>query len=261
MSFYYNQVQSRNYTCGPAALATVLQNMGINSTEEELIVLAGTDASGTTMHGLSEAAEAKGLSATGMKLSVDELRPNNIVHIILDGEGHYSVVREITNESVYLADPSKGNIELSREKFSEIYTGNALVITNPQEVNQTETSNQTSSVQSHNSQTLTTDAMQNIQGRLIWKPAVIIGFIVKVLFKAMKIGKAAWRIGIRGRALSRRIERDILRRVPFAGHRKVKAAAGAAALVIATDIARNQLCWWGTTIEAKMAAAVAFKVA
>ena len=108
-------MQTSDYSCGPAALATVLQNMGFNSTEQELKVLAGTDTSGTTMHGLSEAAKAKGLSATGMKLSVDDLKPNNIVHITLDGEGHYSVVREVTNESVYLADPSKGNIEMSRK--------------------------------------------------------------------------------------------------------------------------------------------------
>jgi len=231
------------------------------------MVLAGTDVSGTTMHGLAQAARSKGLNATGMKLRVDELRPNMIVHVIKDGTPHYSVVKEITNEIVRLADPSLGNIELTREKFNEIYTGNALVITNLNmgvlDVSVNETSNQTNdvSVQSQNSQALTTDAMQNIQGRLIWKPAVIIGFIVKVLVKAIKIGKAAWRIGIRGRKLINRIKRAILNRVPFAGHRKVQAAAGAAALVIATDIARNQLCWWGTPIEAKMAATVAFKLA
>ncbi|MEN4017336.1 MAG: C39 family peptidase [Methanobacterium sp.] len=128
-------MQSTDFSCGPAALATVLQNMGINATEGELKVLAGTDTSGTTMHGLSEAAKAKGLSATGMKLSVNDLKPNNIVHIILDGEGHYSVVREVTDTSVYLADPSLGNIEMTREKFNEIYTGNALLISGP--LNQT----------------------------------------------------------------------------------------------------------------------------
>ena len=171
-------MQSTDYSCGPAALATVLQNMGFNSTEQELMVLAGTDTSGTTMHGLAQAAQSKGLSATGMKLSVDELRPNNIVHIILDGEGHYSVVREITNESVRLADPSLGNIVMSREKFNEIYTGNALVITNPQEVNQTaEQANNLTAVEmeiikgqqvSANMQ-LTAETMQSIRGRAIWK--------------------------------------------------------------------------------------------
>ena len=184
-------MQCTDYSCGPAALATVLHNLGFNVTEQELKVLAGTDVSGTTMHGLAQAAKAKGLNAVDMRLSIDELRPNNIVHVILDGTPHYSVVREITNESVKLADPSLGNIEMTREKFSEIYTGNALVIGGPQEVNQTETTNQTNIVQSENltdkemesikgqqlsvsapvtsSMKLSAETMPSIRGRAIWK--------------------------------------------------------------------------------------------
>ena len=217
-------MQSSDFSCGPAALATVLQNMGFNSTEQELKVLAGTDTSGTSMHGLSEAAKAKGLSATGMKLSVDDLKPNNIVHIILDGEGHYSVVREITNESVKLADPSLGNIELSREKFSEIYTGNSLVVSDPnvqaQETNNStqatgtpeqlsngadtnlsngninssesvnnETDTNSTSKPVDSSATLTKDEMQNIKGRWIGPAGGILGFIVNVAWRRVTKGK------------------------------------------------------------------------
>jgi predicted double-glycine peptidase len=161
-------MQSTDYSCGPAALATVLQNMGINTTEEKLMILAGTDGNGTSMYGLARAAQAKGVSATGMRLSVDDLRTNHIVHVILDGEGHYSVVREITETSVYLTDPSKGNIVLSREEFSAIFTGNVLVISGL--LNQTETTNQTNitapvSVQPENSQTLAAEEMQTVRGR------------------------------------------------------------------------------------------------
>jgi len=124
-------MQTTNYTCGPASLATVLNNIGINATEQELATLAGTDENGTTMYGLSEAAKAKGLNAIGMKLSIDDLKPNNIVFITANGEPHYSVIREVTNESVKLADPSIGNIEMSKEKFAEVYSGNALVISDP----------------------------------------------------------------------------------------------------------------------------------
>jgi len=138
-------MQTTKYSCGPAALATVLQNMGFNVTEHELKVLAGTDETGTSMYGLAQAAQAaqsKGLSVAGMRLSIDELRPNMIVHVIKDGTPHYSVVREVTNESVRLADPSLGNIELTREKFNEIYTGNALVMEAPGvSVNETSANN------------------------------------------------------------------------------------------------------------------------
>ncbi|MEN4018798.1 MAG: C39 family peptidase [Methanobacterium sp.] len=205
-------MQSTDYSCGPAALATVLQNIGINSIEGDLKVLAGTDTSGTTMHELSEAAKAKGLSAAGMRLSVDDLKPNNIVHIMLDGEGHYSVVREVTDTSVYLADPSLGNIEMTREKFAEIFTGNALVITDPN-VQAQETSNSTqatgTSEQVSNgtdtnlnnrntnsvsepvdsSATLTKDEMQNIKGMWIGPAGGILGFIVNVAWRRVTKGK------------------------------------------------------------------------
>ncbi|MEN4018243.1 MAG: cysteine peptidase family C39 domain-containing protein [Methanobacterium sp.] len=161
-------MQSTDYSCGPAALATVLQNIGINTTEGELKVLAGTDESGTSMYGLVRAVHAKGLSAVGMRLSVDDLKPNMIVHVIKDGEGHYSVVRDVTSESIYLADPSKGNIVLSRKEFSAIFTGNVLVISDPNmQVNQTaEQANNTntSTVQAEN-QTLASEEMESIKGQ------------------------------------------------------------------------------------------------
>ncbi|MEN4007320.1 MAG: C39 family peptidase [Methanobacteriaceae archaeon] len=157
-------MQSTDYSCGPAALATVLQNIGISATEGELKVLAGTNnETGTNMYGLARAVHAKGLNATGMKLSVDDLRTNMIVHVILDGEGHYSVIREITESSVKLADPSKGNIVLSRGEFAEIFTGNVLVISDPNmQVNQTGTSEQTNGTQAEN---LTAGEMESIKGQ------------------------------------------------------------------------------------------------
>jgi predicted double-glycine peptidase len=185
-------MQSSDFSCGPAALATVLNNLGVHATEQELIVLAGTDTSGTTMHGLSEAAKVKGVNAVGMRLSVDDLRPNNIVHIILDGEGHYSVIREITESGVKLADPSLGNIEMTREKFSAIFTGNVLVISDPNmQVNQTETTNQTNStsVQSEN-QSLTNEEMQTIEGRVIKVLAAAFVAAIKIAAKkAVSIAK------------------------------------------------------------------------
>jgi len=118
---------------------------------------------------------------------------------------HYSVVREVTENSVKLADPSLGNIELTREKFNEIYTGNALVITDPNmealgvSVNETaEQVNNTDAVSVENltaeemesikgqqlsvsapvtSSMLSAETMQSIRGKVIWKAAAVFGFI------------------------------------------------------------------------------------
>ncbi|MBC7118048.1 MAG: C39 family peptidase, partial [Methanobacteriaceae archaeon] len=123
-------LQTRNYTCGPAALATLLRKLGINTTENELAALAGTTEEGTTMQGLLEAAKAKGVNMTGMKLNITELHENMIAYTMSDGVGHYTLIREVNNETVKLADPTMGNIEMSLEGFQEIYTGYTLIINN-----------------------------------------------------------------------------------------------------------------------------------
>lgn len=180
-------MQSTNYTCGPAALATVLSNMGINTTEKELADLAGTDESGTTMYGLAKAAKEKGLNAVGMNLAVDDLQANDIVFLNINGDPHYSVVIAVTENSVILADPSLGNVEFSKEDFEKYYSGNALVITDPNEnlINSTLNTNENSinstldtndtSINTKTYKTLNNEEMQGIKGKIA--PLIIIGAV------------------------------------------------------------------------------------
>lgn len=143
-------IQARNYTCGPAALATLLHRLGINATEDELASLAGTGEDGTTMQGLIEAARAKGVKLTGMKLNITELGENMIVHLTINGTDHYSLITAITQNTIKLADPTQGNIELSLKEFQRIYSGYALL-----QDNQT----------TDKSRTLTAEETQNIKGK------------------------------------------------------------------------------------------------
>ena len=70
------------YNCGPASLATVLQNyFNITVSQDELATLAGTDESGTSMYGLAQAAQHEGFNAYGLRLSVNELEPGDIVYL------------------------------------------------------------------------------------------------------------------------------------------------------------------------------------
>ena len=185
-------LQTRNYTCGPAALATLLQKLGINTTEDELADLAGTTEDGTTMQGLLEAAKAKGVNMTGMKLNITELHENMIAYTMSDGVGHYTLIREVNNETVKLADPTMGNIEMSLEEFQEIYTGYALIIKSSDNTeameNRTASDNQTEHemnpmnistdqpIQGTDSaKILSTEEMQNIRGKLWWLPITLYG--------------------------------------------------------------------------------------
>ncbi len=155
--FKHNRIKSNSvmantyYNCGPAALATVLQKyFNITVSQDQLATLAGTDETGTTMYGLVQAAQDEGLTVEGLELPVDQLEPGNIVYLTINGVGHYSVITNITNTIVYLADSDFGNINMTLADFTAEYNGYALVITNGTPLS--------------NGTILTTGEMQNIKG-------------------------------------------------------------------------------------------------
>jgi predicted double-glycine peptidase len=51
-----------------------------------------------------------------------------LVVLNISGTKHFELIRNITNTTVYLSDPNLGNIEMSRNKFNELYIGVALII-------------------------------------------------------------------------------------------------------------------------------------
>lgn len=82
---------STDYNCGPAALATVLNSIGVNATQKELATLAKTNKNGTTMYGLHQAAQSKGLNTKGLHSLPNQLKPTNIVFLIIAKEGTYDM--------------------------------------------------------------------------------------------------------------------------------------------------------------------------
>ena len=145
-------IQTNIWNCGPASLATVMNNMGVNATQDELASSSGTDKSGTTMCGLVNAAQIKGLNAKGVILPVDQLESGNIVLLTVDGLYHFSVIKSINGTTVYLADSAFGNINMMLDNFTAMYSGYVLIITN----------NSTNSTV--NGTILTNEQMQTIKG-------------------------------------------------------------------------------------------------
>lgn len=116
------------YTCGPAALATILKKLGIYVTEAELAQIAGTDYTGTSLLGLKNAANAMGINAFGYELSIEQLKPDYIVVLRIDGYDHFVVLENITADIVTLFDPNLGIIEMDLNTFTDLYTGYAFVL-------------------------------------------------------------------------------------------------------------------------------------
>jgi len=114
--------------CGPECLARVCGHHGIKTTPKEIARLAGTTAEGTTMLGLAQAAETKGLQAKGMLLGWQELREIPKPSILWTPARHYLVLEAVEGEYATLFDPNTGRLRLGRQGLEQMWQGHTLVL-------------------------------------------------------------------------------------------------------------------------------------
>lgn len=128
--------QTTEYTCGPAALATLINLMGGNADEMQLAKLSGTtEEKGTTMLGLKKAAKELGYNALGKKVSFSKLKDARYIYLAQtiskddesgESKDHFLIVKKYEDKKFYIADPVEGNTELTQENFKEVYKGSIL---------------------------------------------------------------------------------------------------------------------------------------
>ena len=117
-----------SYSCGAASFATVLNNMGVNITLDEARTAVNTTINGTTMEGIINGANKYNLTAYGINADISCLNENFIVHLSINGTEHWSVVKQISEDYIILADSNDGNIEYTKEEFAKFYTNNSVII-------------------------------------------------------------------------------------------------------------------------------------
>ena len=135
--------QDLDYSCGAAAMATLMQYyfgddisekdilelLQANLTEEEL---ANKRLRGFSLLDLKRAAQAKGYRAAGFKVTLAQLtRLNAPVLVFIEplGYKHFAVIRGIDKSGrVYLADPSRGNLRMSVARFLDEWSGIVFVL-------------------------------------------------------------------------------------------------------------------------------------
>ena len=122
-------LQKENNDCGPAALMNIFIYYGIESTLEEIKAIIETKEQGSSMFGLKEMAELKGLKAEGWKYSWIDFQQVVLPVIAFVRENHYVVVELISNDgSLIIVDPAYGRIKISQKKFKKIWNGETLQI-------------------------------------------------------------------------------------------------------------------------------------
>ena len=175
-------IANDNYSCGPASLATVLNDYGLNLSLNEVSQHAKATENGTSMQSLIDAAKYYNFSALGVSIDSSILKENFIAHMNINGCQHWTVIRKITETHVFLADSTEGNVNLTLDEFNSYFTQKAIVISNIDETLFKE------QIISNKMNILDKDKCSNIIGKGLKKK--IVGY--KIVWKYGWIQKYGW---------------------------------------------------------------------
>lgn len=132
--------QELDYSCGAAALATLMRYYyGDDTSEREILDLMNArlrllpradllrkQRSGYSLLDLKIVAEQKGYKAAGFQLSLDQLGKlvaPVMVYVSPLGYNHFAILRGVAGNRVLLADPARGNLSMTTSRFAEEYGG------------------------------------------------------------------------------------------------------------------------------------------
>ena len=113
--------QNLDFSCGAASIATLLNNFyGQQLTEQEILVRMNKTELRASFEDMQQVMPQLGFEAKGYALPFEQLAQLKIpviVYLKYRKNDHFSVLRGINGNTVLLADPSLGNMSLSREQF------------------------------------------------------------------------------------------------------------------------------------------------
>jgi predicted double-glycine peptidase len=117
--------QDLDHSCGAASLATLLNSwFGQNVTEEALLTAMDKGDGRASFADMVRALPGFGFRAQGFAASWEQLtrlKMPVIVYVKHRKNDHFSVLRGISGDTVWLADPSVGNRTYSREQFLALW--------------------------------------------------------------------------------------------------------------------------------------------
>ena len=138
--------QSRDYTCGAAALSTLLNYYLDDPVSEEEIIHElhkhvprekAIERGGFTLLDLKNFAQAKGYNVTGYRMDTAFLRQVKqpvLVRINLRNYSHFVIVKGVLADRIFMADPTAGNLSMKIPQFEKIWTnGIGLIVEDPTE--------------------------------------------------------------------------------------------------------------------------------
>ncbi|WP_394747309.1 peptidase domain-containing ABC transporter [Spongiimicrobium salis] len=119
---FHKQLDAKD--CGPTALKIVAKHYGKAIAIEHLRDLAETTRIGSTLQGLTNAAEDIGLRTLPAKIDFLQLKEVPLPAILHWNKNHFVVLYKIKKDTCYISDPAHGLIHYSKEEVLKHWMGN-----------------------------------------------------------------------------------------------------------------------------------------
>jgi ATP-binding cassette, subfamily B, bacterial len=104
--------------CGPTCLRMIAKYYGKSYSLQDLRSVSHTTREGSSLLGLSEAAELIGFKTLGVKVAYDKLKDEVPFPCIAHwNQQHFVVIYEIKKNTITVADPGHGLLKYSKEEF------------------------------------------------------------------------------------------------------------------------------------------------
>lgn len=119
---FYQQLDAKD--CGPSCLKIVAKHYGKTVAIQELRELSETVRIGSTLQGLSNAAEHIGIRTLPSKLSFDQLNEVPLPCIMHWNNNHFVVLYKVKRDTCYISDPAHGLLTYTKKEFLNHWIGN-----------------------------------------------------------------------------------------------------------------------------------------
>lgn len=104
--------------CGPTCLRMVARYYGKSITLQQLRSLSKTTREGSSLLGISDAAEKIGFRTLGIKVSYEKLKEDAPLPCIAHwNQNHFVVIYKIKKDTIYIADPGHGLLKYKKDEF------------------------------------------------------------------------------------------------------------------------------------------------